>query len=149
MGWIGMSVIAMFTIIPSWLSPGFFEKNFGVRPEIFMMWYFFWVSLGSAFFLHHRGVPVVPPFVPWILMAGVSIAFGIVTNILVFTSVPLAPNPGLVQTIVGASSVGVFFSALILSRILPEYFNKIKFDGYDLLGMAIVITGLFVMVRPR
>ena len=149
LGWMEMSLIAVFTIIPSWLSPGFFEKNFGVRPEVFMIWYFVGVVLGSSSFLTFRGISVIPSFFACILMLGMGLTFGNITNMLIFAAVPIAPNPGLPPAIVNVSSVCVFIFAFILSRMLPAYFDKVQFDIQHLLGMLVTIGGLYLMVRPR
>ena len=149
LGWVGMSLIAVFTIIPSWLSPGFFEKNFHVRPEVFMIWYFLGVVAGSSSYLTFKGIPVIPPLLAGILMVGMGYTFGSITNMLIFAAVPIAPNPGLPPALVNVSSVGVFIAAFVLWRVLPAYFPKVQFDIYHLLGMLITIGGLYLMVRPR
>lgn len=149
LGWVGMSLIAMVMIIPSWLGPGFFEKNFHIRPEVFMIWYFVGVVLGSFSFLTFRGISVVPSFPAWILILGIGLTLGSIVNILLFAAVPIAPNPGLPPAIVNVSSVGIFIAAFLLWRVLPAYFPKVQFDIYHLVGMLVTIGGLYLMVRPR
>lgn len=149
LGWVWMSLIAMVMIIPSWLGPSFFEKNFHVRPEVFMIWYFVGVVLGSSSFLTFRGISVIPSFPAWILILGIGFTLGTIVNILLFAAIPIAPNPSLPPAIVNVSSVGVFIAAFLLWRLLPAYFSKVQFDIYHLLGMLVTIVGLYVMVRPR
>ena len=37
--WLFQSLVSTVLLVPAWLSVGFFGKNYGVRPDVFMVWY--------------------------------------------------------------------------------------------------------------
>ena len=147
--WLGMSIIGMFAIIPSWLGIGFFEKNFQVRPEVFMIWYFFGVIGGSACFLVSKGISILPSVSAWSAIMVIGITFGAVANILLFAATPIAPNPGLPAAIASFASVVILFLSFGLSSLLPSYFNSVQFDMYHFLGMILAGAGMLLMAMPR
>ena len=149
MNWAVMSIAGMICIIPSWIGIPFFEKTFGVRPEIFMIWYFLGVIAGSSLYLNYGGVPLVPSLSALMLAVAIGLTFGAAANMLLFAATAAAPNPGLPSAIASSASVFVFALGLILFRLYPANFNEVRFDGYHLMGIFIVIAGIVLMVKPR
>jgi len=147
--WLGMSIIGMLAIIPSWLGVGFFEKNFQVRPEVFMIWYFFGVIGGSVCFLVSKEISILPSISVWLAIVIIGITFGSVANMLLFAATPIAPNPGLPAAIASFASVVILFLSVGLYSLLPSYFNHVQFDMYHFFGMILAGAGMLLMAMPR
>jgi len=148
--WLGQSVIAMLCLIPAWLAIGFFDRNYQVRPEVFLIWYFLGVAITSVLFGGSSLNAIVPSkeIVGAILLIGLTV--GAIANILLFRAVIVAPNPGLPVAIANVASVGVFLAAALLSRWLPSYFNSVKTDGWAFLGVVLTVIGAsLIAIRSR
>jgi len=144
-----MSLVGMLCITPSWLGIGFFQKNFGIRPEIFMIWYFIGVIAGSSCFLAAKGVALFMPTGVWLAVVLIGITFGSVANMLLFAATPLAPNQGLPAAIASFASVLVFVLSFGLYWLLPSYFTSVQVDAYRILGMFLAAAGVILMAMPR
>jgi hypothetical protein len=147
--WLVQSVVSLACLIPVWLAVVFFERNYQVRPNVFLIWYFLGVIMTSAIF---GGAPlnaIVPSLklVGAILLIGLTI--GAIANILLFHAVAGAPNPGLPVAIANAASVGVFILAALLSRFVSGYFNSVKVDGWALLGVVLTVVGTSLIAIRR
>ncbi|MDZ4285452.1 MAG: hypothetical protein U1A23_00830 [Candidatus Sungbacteria bacterium] len=147
--WAVMSIVGMICITPSWLGIGFFQKNFNVRPEVFMIWYFLGVIAGSSCFLGAKGVSLFMPTGVWLAIVLVGITFGSAANMLLFSATPLAPNQGLPAAVASFASVLVFALSLGLYWLLPSYFTNVQVDTYHILGMFLAVAGVILMVMPR
>ncbi|GEM_PF-1085273 len=147
--WAVMSIIGTACITPSWLGIGFFQKNFGVRSEVFMIWYFLGVVAGSSCFLGAKGVSLFMPTGAWLAIVLVGITFGSAANMLLFAATPLAPNQGLPAAIASFASVIVFMLSLGLYWLLPSYFTNVQVDTYHILGMFLAVAGVILMAMPR
>ena len=149
LNWAVMSLIGTICIVPSWLGVSFFERNYHVRPEVFMIWYFFGVIIGTGCVLALKGVCIIPAPAPWLSIIAIGLTFGVVANIMLFAATAIAPNPGLPSAIASSASVLVFVLSLLFFRLFPSYFNEVAFDGYHLIGLVITIAGVIMMVKPR
>lgn len=149
LNWVVMSVIGTICIVPSWLGVGFFERNYHVRPEVFMMWYFFGVIIGTGCVLTLQESSIIPATAPWLSIVAVGLTFGVVANIMLFAATAIAPNPGLPSAIASSASALVFVLSLLLFRLFPIYFNEVAFDSYHLVGLIITIAGVILMTKPR
>src|SRR3989344_3135608 len=139
--WLWQSVISMLCLIVPWLSIGFFDRNFQVRPDVFLIWYFLGVAAASALF---GGVPLTALAPSWKLIGGmlfVGLTFGAVANLLIFRAVAVAPNPGLPLAIINVSSVAVFLIAALFARWIPNYFSPVKTDVWSLAGVLLTVIG--------
>jgi len=38
--WFLKAILSLFLVVPGWMGVQFFHKNFGVRSEVFVVWYF-------------------------------------------------------------------------------------------------------------
>ena len=147
--WLSQSIMSMLCLIPAWLAVGFFDRNYQVKPEIFLIWYLLGTVIACTFFGGSPLDAMVPSgkLVGAILFIGFTI--GAIANILLFRAVAGAPNPGLPVAITGAASVGVFIVAALLSRCAPGYFDSVKTDGWSLLGVILTIAGTSLIAIRR
>jgi protein involved in polysaccharide export with SLBB domain len=139
----------MLCLIPAWLAIGFFNRNYQVGSDVFLIWYFLGIVIASAFLRGQSLNAIIPSWkiVGTILLVGLT--FGAVSNILLFRAVATAPNPGLPVAIANVASVGVFLAAAVLSRWAPKYFNVVKIDGVALVGVALVVAGASLIAIRR
>ena len=147
--WFTQSVVAMLCLIPAWLAIGFFSKNYQVKPEIFLVWYFLGVIVSSVFFGGSSLRVIMPSTMIVVAIVLVGLVLGAGANILLFKAVAGAPNPGLPVAIANVASVGVFFVAALLSRWAPAHFNPVKVDGWSLLGLVFTIMGASIIAIRR
>ncbi|MDO8435469.1 MAG: hypothetical protein Q7S89_02195 [bacterium] len=146
--WFGQSLIAMILLIPSWLAVGFFERNYQIKSDVYIVWFFLGMAVTPALF----GSPLALIAPSWRLIGAmllIGITIGGVANVLLFRAVITAPNPGLPVAISNAASVGVFLAAALLARLMPNYFNAVKVDGVAFLGVAFVMTGVSIIAFRR
>lgn len=142
-----MSVIGTICIVPSWLGIGFFERNYHVRPEVFMIWYFFGVIMGTGCVLITHGISIIPAPAPWLQIVALGLTFGVAANMMLFAATSIAPNPGLPSAIAGFASVLVLFLSVGLHWLLPHYFNNVHVDIYHLLGMILAVIGVTLICK--
>ncbi|MBI2039398.1 MAG: hypothetical protein HYT22_03960 [Candidatus Niyogibacteria bacterium] len=147
--WLWQSVISMLCLIVPWLSIGFFDRNFQVRPDVFLIWYFLGVAATSMFF---GGAPFTAIAPSWKLVGGmlfVGLTFGAIANLLIFRAVAVAPNPGLPLAIVNVSSVAVFVISALLARWIPDHFSPVKTDLWSATGVLLTIIGASLIAIRR
>lgn len=146
-GWLWLSLLATICVAPVFLIIPYFDRNFQVRPEVFMIWYFVGTSIGVAAWmgLSRRPAALLPNH-PGVLLAilSVGLAFGAVANSSLFRAVVVAPNPGMPPAIYSAASVIVFLASALLAGRLPRYFQQVNTDPDRFLGILLVIAGLFL-----
>jgi len=150
--WLPKAVLSLAFVIPAWLALGFFEKNFAVRGEVQLVWYFLAAALGSALLITFTSptTKLIPSLnlVCVFLIIGFSLSTG--ANALLFSAMPDAPNPGIPQAIQGSSVVFVFFISWILGKYIPYYFKPVTLDPYQFFGIFLSIVGItIVIVRAR
>lgn len=150
--WLTQAIIAMLLLIPAWLLIGFFDRNYHVRADVFLIWYFLGVVFTSVLSVVSTGSSpsmIVPSWrlVGAILVIGLTI--GGIANVLLFRAVVGASNPGLPVVIANMAGVGVFFAAAVLSRWAPSYFSSVKIDAWSFLGVALAISGVVLIAIRR
>jgi len=139
--WFTQSIVGLVFLTPAWLAIPFFEKNYGVPGNVFMVWYF----LGCSIIVAAFGVPtwsaLVPsvPLVVALLLIGLTI--GGIANMALFTAVTNAPNPGLPVAIANVASVTTFLLAGLLAQLAPAYFAQVRVDLQSFAGIVLVIVG--------
>lgn len=143
--WVWQSVVAMLILSPIWVAIGFFDKNYQVKSDVFLVWYFLVVSMFPIFFGNLSAKSLM---LPWKILFPVLIVgfFGGVANILIFRAVAGAPNPGLPVAIGNGASIGSFLLVVLLSRLVPTHFNEVKFDAVSFLGIVLTFIGTAIVI---
>ena len=150
MGWLGKSLFALFVFCLFMLSPGFLQKNFNVRTEVFFAYWGLGYSLGlflfTWIFRTNQVMPRISDFAPcwWIILVILllSMTLGTLANLLMAQAISSAPNPGLPFTIINASGSLVYLFAFVAAAVLPKYFEVGKFSLVNFVGILLVIIGL-------
>ncbi len=145
--WFNQSLLATALLIPAYLAIGFFDRNYQVKSDVFLVWYFLGAAITSAFF----GAPSLRSLVssPGItcIMLLIGLTVGGIANILLFRAVASAPNPGLPVAITNTASIGVFLAAALFSRWAPNYFSSAKIDVSALLGVVLTMIGISLIAK--
>ena len=145
MNWLSQSLISAMLLIPVWLAIGFFDRNYQVKPDTFLIWYFPGIIALSALMLFRQSQSplkaLVPSFGVVSVILLIGLAIGGVANVLIFRAVADAPNPGLPLVLLNITNVGVYLIAAPLSRWLPSYFSAVKIDMYTFFGVILVTIG--------
>lgn len=156
MGWMGRAIIGMFAIVPSWMGVDFFQKNFSIRGEMMMVWYFAGVVMGSSVLMRMMGMATTGDFLPSrgkLLIMALGLTCGAIANLLIFGATGLAAmlgkNPALVVIITNMASVVVFFLSVALSYVAPAYVSQIKFSLFDFIGVLTIIAGMGMIIMNR
>lgn len=144
-GWFPRALISLFLVVPSWMSVPFFHKNLGIRPEVFVLWYFSALAFGVGIWLRSQGSGLWPSTIGCISIILIGLVFGASAHIFLFSAVLKAPNPGVVVAISGAASAVVFVLSLVLGNFFPKYFNAVSFNYAQLMGVLLVISGVFIL----
>ena len=139
--WLSQSLIAAILLIPAWLAIGFFDRNYQVKPETFLVWYFPGVIALAILFRQSPLKALVPSFGIVCAILLIGLALGGISNVLMFRAVANAPNPGLPLVLLNITNVGVYLIAAPLSRWLPSYFSTVKIDMYTFFGVVLVTVG--------
>ena len=79
----------------------------------------------------------------------IGLTFGTVANMLLFAATAAAPNPAFSSAIASAASLVIFALSFGLFRFFPKYFYEMKFDGGHLLGILVIIAGVFLLARSQ
>ena len=152
LSWLGQSFLAMALLVPTWLSINFFARNFNIKGEILLFWYMWGVIIGTgASFLFRRlaVADVIPHRLSVIAMLMLGLTFGAALNILLFSAVAQAPNPGVPIAISNVASVLVFISAALLAVWLPKYFSNIAFSPQHFLGVLLAVLGVVLITLKK
>lgn len=149
--WFTKSILATLSIVPAFLAIPFMRRNYGVDPLVFVVWYFGATALGIAAYLAlTRGSAVLAPHATVVAaIVTLGLVFGALANGSLFQAVGLAPNPGLPPVIYASSSVVIFALAALFARVLPAWFSPVSTDPYRLLGLLLVLGGLYLLAGGR
>lgn len=150
LGWAGRAILGTLFIIPSWIAIDFFKRNFGVSPEIFLVWYFFGTILSTGAVLSLQRVSLVRSGIVLIaIIIGLGLTMGRLANVLLFTAAAKVPNPGLAVAISSTASAVIIFFSFVLWRVFPDYFSRPQLDLDHLWGVILIIIGMYLVVKPR
>lgn len=152
MGWFGKSILAAFLFIVPFLSVNFFVRNFQLKPEVILIWYFVGLAIGSfGLLISFKLVKLseLSPTIPLIAVAILGLVFGSLPNILLYQALPMSPNPGLPMAIINIATVITFLAAIGLAQILPKWFVTGKFDWVHLCGIALTVIGVSLVALRR
>ena len=145
-GWLFQSLASTFLIVPAWLAVDFFAKNFKMRAEVFLLYYFLGTLIGAGVWKAiTRPSDLVHSWSIALAVVLIGISFGAACNVLMYQAIASAPNPGLPIAIIEGASVLVFLGALLLGSILPMYFSPSTFDLQQLFGILLVISGVVII----
>lgn len=134
----------MVWIVPAWIAITFFQYNFMVKPEVFLVYYFLGTVIFTTFWMSPHATELIPTGYAIALMIGVGIFSGGPANILLFRAVSIAPNQGLPVAIATTSSIIVFAASFWLGQLLPSYFPRLTFNIYHLVGMLLAVAAVMV-----
>ena|SRR3989344_1105108 len=148
-GWLIQSFLSLAIAIPAWLILGFFDRNLGISSNVFAIWYFLGMSISAGLVVATGSKPLVPswPMVLVIVVIGIFIGGG--ANLLLFKAVTTAQNPGIPIAISNTTSIGVILITMLLYQWLPQYFQQVKFDFRDFIGVVLTIVGLTIIVIKK
>jgi hypothetical protein len=149
--WFTKSILATLSIVPAFLAIPFMRRNYGVDPLVFVVWYFGGTAVSIAAYLAlSRGTAVLVPHAAIVAaIVALGLAFGALANGSLFQAVGLAPNPGLPPVIYASSSVVIFMLAALFARALPGWFSPVSTDPSRLLGLLLVLGGLYLLAGGR
>jgi len=148
LGWAGRAILGTLLIVPSWISIGFFEKNFRVPPEVFLLWYFAGMIPFVGLYLLSQGTPIIPTPLPvFVGIVMMGFFFAGPANILLFSAVGTAPNPGLAVAISSTASMLVTLLSIFFAYVVPKYFRSIEITSDHILGVLLTLMGIYLMVR--
>lgn len=82
-----------------------------------------------------------------VLLVGATIGAG--ANLLLFTSLSEAPNPGVPIAIANAASLLVFLISAGLAVVVPRYFPPVKLDLFHFIGITLTLAGVTMLVIKR
>ena len=142
--WLSQSLISSILLIPGWLAIGFLDRNYQIKPDVFLIWYFPCIVTFCILFRQAPLKTMIPSFgiICIILLIGF---IGGVANKLIFRAVAIAPNPGLPLIFLNLTNIGVYLVAAPLSRWLPDYFNTVKIDVWTFFGVMLVTIGASII----
>jgi hypothetical protein len=148
MSWLAQSALAIVFLTPAWLAMPFFSKNYGVSGSVFAVWYFVGVTISIATFGVQPRSALVPSVSVLLALVAVGFVIGGIANNLIFSAVVAAPNPGLPLAVANITTLTTFLLAIVLSRLLPEYFKPVQADLKSLIGATLIIIGAaFIAAR--
>ncbi len=155
MNWFTQSILATALLAPCWLAIGFFERNFGIKPNIFVVWYFVGISLSVATYIamsdNQASAKLFPSFGVVLAIILVGATIGAAANVLLFTAVAHAPNPSFPSVIAnGGGGALVFLLAIVLGTYVPKYFAKSEVNWINALaGIAFIVAGIFFLANTK
>lgn len=146
--WVWQSVVSMLILSPIWVAIVFFDKNYQIKPNVFLIWYFIG-SIAYTAFLEGFSVKSLMPSLGIIFILLVTGLVGGMANTLLFNAVASAPNPGLPVAIGNGASVGSFVLVVLLSRWVPNYFSESKVDIWAFVGILLTVAGVALIATRR
>lgn len=142
--WFWQSVVAMLLLVPAWLAIPFFERNYHVPGQVFLVWYMPGMYLGVLAWCmdqQHLRSAIWPGAGVACALALVGLLCGAVANVTLFGAVGNAPNPGVPVAIANVACLGVFAASVLLPKVLPKYFKVVSAEPLQLFGVVLVIAG--------
>ncbi|MBO23488.1 MAG: hypothetical protein CMM26_14105 [Rhodospirillaceae bacterium] len=149
--WFAKSLIATAAIVPAFLAIPFFKDRYGVDPLVYLVWYFMATAISIALYWASSGraSTLVPPAGALTAILLIGIFFGAFANGSLFQAMGLAPNPGLPPVIYATASLVVFGLSAALATSFPLFFKPVETDPSRLVGMVLVIGGLYLLAGGR
>jgi len=149
MDWYMKSVVAMLLMTPFFILANAFGR-LGNKPEAMMFYWFVATFIGIGFWMVYTGqVKDLVPNKQLMILFAIGIACGAVGNILIVQAIVESSNPGLPVAIVGTNSLVIFMLTPLLAVVAPKYFQHIRFDWISLLGILLVVGGIFLISIKR
>ena len=152
LGWIGKSIIAIFCFMPASIAIVFFKRNYGIKPEAMLVWYFLGITIGSGLILPRPNILENKDFflnIPLFIMIILGIVFGTSSNTLLFQAISMASNAGLPLAIVNIHALVTFLTMIFLAWWLPGYFEKAQFHPAHLIGIILILVGVLLIALKR
>lgn len=152
MNWYTMAFLSALILTPGFMTPTFFNFNFGLRPDVILAWYFLGMTVGcwsGALGFGSVGASSMLPTLPLIGAAAFGFFFGAGSNILLFRSIVVAPNPGMPLAFINLSVVLTTLVSVGLFWVFPKYFPASRIDFIGFIGVAMTVAGVFILAIPR
>jgi len=147
--WIAKVLISAILIAPFTTFIVFFNKQFGMRGEVF---FFAWI-LGTiiAFLLFARlggtMATLSVPLIPFLAAMVLGVCIGGVANLLYAQSIPMAPNPGLPPALFSISIPLAYLLSYGASKIVPNQLPHIEFNWINFGGILVLIIALAMITH--
>lgn len=148
--WFGNAIVAMIAMIPLFFTVGLLERRFGLRSDITAVLWMVGTSIGILIWIlsQGRGAEFVLR-APHIVLLGMGLVLGAITNVCLFRSFASAPNPGLTVAIVNANAVLAILIGGPLAMLLPRYFEHQTLSWGHWVGSVLVVSGVFLIGIKR
>jgi len=141
--WFSKAFVGMLLISPLMLVTGVAERNFGIRSEVTALLWMQGVSVGLIACLVQQGrgheiLAVSPMWFAILLYATIAGGPG---NVLAFQALVIAPNPGLVSSILNGTALVAFILAPALALLSPTLFPPWQFSWREAFGVVLMFAG--------
>lgn len=150
--WILKILISAVLIAPFTTFIVFFNKQFGMRPEVFYVAWVLGNIIAFLVFAHMSGVigTFSALLVPFLAAMALGICIGGTANLLYVQAVPHAPNPGLPLAFFSINIPLAYILSYSVSKILPNQLPHVEFNWMNFAGILIVVIGIaMIACRPR
>ncbi len=137
------SFIATLALVPGIILTEFIGRYYGVKPIAMAVVWFTGATLGLWLWsLYLKGASELTFSMPLLVMFIGGLTSGALVNVMLFSAVVSAPNPGLPVAILNSAALLIFCTTLILAIFLPQYFAKIPFNIYHFFGIIFILAGV-------
>jgi hypothetical protein len=149
-GWFWKSIWVALIFSPCLLTIGVIKKNYNLPAETTMALYLIGTGIGMIVWMHKQTgtINFAHQEQIWsgVIILLVGFLLGALGNIL-FAQVlsDNTVNAGLPVAVANSSAAIVFILAVSLYYLFPNFFCEAKFSWNALIGIVIVLFGLFVM----
>ena len=151
--WLALALLAALFLAPCWMGIGFFNKNFKIQPDLYLLLFVVGTAIGVVAWGNISLPRLEGPigiYAALFMVLGVGILFGSWANLLGFRAVSGAgSSAGLAVAILNSAALLIYLLSFPLAWALPRWFDPIKFQPLHLLGILLTITGVGLIALKR
>lgn len=150
--WIIKILISAVLIAPFTTFIVFFNKQFGMRAEVFYLAWVLGTIIAFLAFVRISGVmgTISTPLVPFLVAMFLGILIGGVANLLYVQAIPHAPNPGLPLAFFSINIPLAYLLSYSASKIVPNQLPHVEFNWINFGGILVVVLGIaMISYRPH